>query len=194
MHKPSKSERKKDRIQSLDREIKEIKMKNMELQQQKTVRMDDEQLQRFFDELTQRIEWSTNRIVDETPQEIDALLQQQQNNDKFSYFIKWSIAFLFFAIAILSAYSLYNIWGQFWNAGWADRVALFIAALASFICAVLGIEILKEKDRNYILSIFSALVALVALIVTLVGDCETGLVFDVQKRQTPDFVGDKQEK
>lgn len=27
-----------------------------------------------------------------------------------------------------------------------------------------------------------------------IGDCETGLVFDVQKRQTPDFVGDKQEK
>lgn len=27
-----------------------------------------------------------------------------------------------------------------------------------------------------------------------VGDCETGLAFDVQKRQTPDFVGDKQEK
>ena len=24
-----------------------------------------------------------------------------------------------------------------------------------------------------------------------VGDCETGLVFDVQKRQMPDFVGDK---
>lgn len=28
----------------------------------------------------------------------------------------------------------------------------------------------------------------------MIGDCETGLVFDVQKRQTPDFVGDKQEK
>ena len=28
----------------------------------------------------------------------------------------------------------------------------------------------------------------------ILGDCETGLVFDVQKRQTPDFVGDKQEK
>ncbi len=27
-----------------------------------------------------------------------------------------------------------------------------------------------------------------------IGDCETGLVFDVQKRQTPDFLGDKQEK
>ena len=30
--------------------------------------------------------------------------------------------------------------------------------------------------------------------VVIIGDCETGLVFDVQKRQTPDFVGDKQEK
>ena len=30
--------------------------------------------------------------------------------------------------------------------------------------------------------------------VNIIGDCETGLVFDVQKRQTPDFVGDKQEK
>ena len=29
------------------------------------------------------------------------------------------------------------------------------------------------------------------LIRNLIGDCETGLVFDVQKRQMPDFVGDK---
>ena len=64
----------------MEREIKEIKMKNMELQQQKTVRMDDEQLQRFFDELTQRIEWSTNRIVDETPrsEEHTSELQSQR--------------------------------------------------------------------------------------------------------------------
>ncbi len=27
--------------------------------------------------------------------------------------------------------------------------------------------------------------------VGIIGDCETGLVFDVQKRQMPDFVGDK---
>ena len=31
-------------------------------------------------------------------------------------------------------------------------------------------------------------------VIFILGDCETGLVFDVQKRQTPDFVGDKQEK
>lgn len=34
-------------------------------------------------------------------------------------------------------------------------------------CIILGIDIFKEKDRNYIISLFSALVALVALIVTL---------------------------
>ena len=27
-----------------------------------------------------------------------------------------------------------------------------------------------------------------------VGNCETGLAFDVQRRQTPDFLGDEQEK
>ena len=31
-----------------------------------------------------------------------------------------------------------------------------------------GIEVLREKDRNYIVALFSALVSLVALIVTLV--------------------------
>ena len=34
-------------------------------------------------------------------------------------------------------------------------------------CIILGIDIFKEKDRNYIISLFSALVALVALVVTL---------------------------
>lgn len=28
----------------------------------------------------------------------------------------------------------------------------------------------------------------------ILGNCETGLAFDVQRRQTPDFVGDEQEK
>lgn len=30
--------------------------------------------------------------------------------------------------------------------------------------------------------------------INTVGNCETGLAFDVQRRQTPDFVGDEQEK
>lgn len=168
MTKSSKSERKEDRIHSLEQEIASLKKKNAEIQSQKTVRLNDEQLQKFLSELTQRIEWSTNRIVDEKPRSITIESPQHQTNDGFSFFMKWAIAIPFFVVTILIAYSLYNIWGQFWNAGWASRVALFTVAMAGFDSVALGIEILKEKDRNYIVSLFSALVALVALIVTLV--------------------------
>ncbi len=167
LSKLSKTERKEERIQSLERELANLKKKNAELQQQKTIRLNDEQLQSFLDDLTQRIEWSTNRIVDEAPRSIIVKPQENQKSDGFSYFIKWSIAILFFTVAIAIAYSLYSIWGEFWDTGWANRVALFIVAIAGFDCAALGIEILKEKDRNYIISLFSALVALVALIITL---------------------------
>ncbi|MDE6019462.1 MAG: hypothetical protein K2H01_00480 [Ruminococcus sp.] len=166
--KSTKSERKEDRIQCLEREIANLKKKNTELQQQKTVRLNDEQLQGFLDKLTQRIEGSTNRIVDETPRLITVQSQQQQENDGFSVLIKFIIASLFFAVAIVIAYSLYRAWGELWSAGWISRIVLFIVAIAGFDSFVLGVEILKEKDRNYIVSLFSALVALVALIVTLV--------------------------
>ena len=168
MSKPSKSERKEDRIQSLERELANQKKKNFELQQQKTVRLNDEQLQNFLDELTERIEWSTNRIVDETTKTTVVHTTVNHPNDGFSYFMKLSIAILFFVFAGMIAYSLFNIWGEFWNAGWARRIALFIVAIAGFDSFILGVEILKEKDRNYIVSLFSALVALVALIVALV--------------------------
>lgn len=168
MSKTSKSERKEDLIQNLERENANLKKKNAELQQQKTVRLNEEQLQDFLDELTQRIEWSTNRIVDETPRSITVNSQERPKSDGFSYFMKWIIAVPFFAVAIAIVYSLHSVGGELWSTGWANRVALFIVALAGFDCAVLGIEILKEKDRNYIVSLFSALVALVALIVALV--------------------------
>ena len=168
MSKPSKSERKEDRIQSLEKELAKQKRINVELRQQKTVRLNDEQLQDFLDDLTQRIEWSTNRIVDETPKTTMVHATEIQRNDGFSFIIKWIVASLFFAVSITIAYSLYSIWGEFWSAGWTNRIALFIVAVVSFDCFILSIEIIKEKDRNYIIALFSALVAFVALIVTLI--------------------------
>lgn len=168
MSNSSKSDRKENRIHQLEKEVSEQKKKTIELQKQKTIRLDDDQVEGFLDDLTQRIEWSTNRIVDETPRSIIVKPQENQKSDGFSYFIKWSIAILFFTVAIAIIYSLYSICGEFWDTGWANRVALVIVAIAGFDCAALGIEILKEKDRNYIISLFSALVALVALIVALI--------------------------
>ena len=168
MSKPSKSERKEDHIQSLEKELAKQKRINAELRQQKTVRLNDEQLQDFLDDLTQRIEWSTNRIVDETPKTTMVHATENQRNDGFSFIIKWIVASLFFAVSITIVYSLYSIWGEFWSAGWTNRIALFIVAVVSFDCFILSIEIIKEKDRNYIIALFSALVAFVALIVTLI--------------------------
>lgn len=168
LSKPSKSERKEEQIQSLEREVTNLKKKNAELQQQKTVRLDNEQLQGVLDELTQRIVWSTNKIVDETPKTTVVYTTKNQPNDGFAVFIKLVIASLFFAVTSVIAISLYSTWGELWNTGWISRIVLFFIAVIGFDCFILGIEILKEKDRNYIVSLFSALVALVALIVTLV--------------------------
>ena len=168
MSKPSKSERKENRVQGLEREIVNLKKKNAELQRQKTIQFNDDQLQGFLDELTRRIEWSTNRIVDEVPRSIIVNSQQRQANDVFSDLMKWSIAIPFLAGTIAITYTLCSFGAKFWNSGWANRIALFIVVLAGVDCFALAIDILKEKDRNYIVSLFSALVALVALIVALV--------------------------
>lgn len=168
MPKPSKSERKEDRIQILEREIANVKKKNTELQQQKTVLLNDTQLQNFLDELTDRIEWSTNRVVDEMPRSIAIKSQEWQENDGFSTILKWMIGMPFFVFAISIGYSLYNHWGEFWCLGFEHKISLFVVAIAVFDCIALGIEIIREKDRNYVVSLFSALVALIALILTLV--------------------------
>ena len=109
MSNSSKSERKQNRLQQLEKELAEQKKKNAELQKQKTIRLDDEQVEGFLDDLTQRIEWSTNRIVDETPRSIIVKPQENQKSDGFSYFIKWSIAILFFTVAIAIVYSSFKL-------------------------------------------------------------------------------------
>ena len=168
MSKPSKSERKEDRIQQLERELSSIKKKNAELQQQKTIYINDEQMQNFLDDLTKRVEWSTNRIVDEMPRSTTVRYQDNQINDGFSVTLKLIMGITFITASIVIAYHLFNIWGQFWSEGWATQISLIIIAIADIDCLLLGIEIFKEKDRNYIVSLFSALIALVALIVTLI--------------------------
>ena len=168
MSKPSKAERKEDRLQQLERQLAEQKKKNAELQKQKTILLDDEQVESILDNLTQRIEWSTNRIIDESQKPIVIQTNDKTQQDGFSFIIKWSIASFFFIVTLVIGYLLYRIWDNYWGISWEHRIALFIVAMAGCDCFLLGIDILKEKDRNYIVALFSALVALVALIVTLV--------------------------
>ena len=170
MSKPSKSTRKDDKLQQLERELAAQKKKNAELQKQKTIRLDDEQLESIFTRLEQDIEWSTDRVVDEMPRCITTpqLGERKNNSDFFSLILRAIIALIFFVLAGCLIYTIFTYGRQYWNEGMAQRFALIFVAITGFDCFLLGIEILKEKDRNYIVALFSALVALVALIVTLV--------------------------
>ena len=132
-----------------------------------TVRLDAEQENRLLDELTQRMEWSTNRIVDEVKPHY-VVNAPENKSDGFSLLIKCiiGIPILIFGAAI--ACFLYQNAATYWQQGFSAQFAVVMIGILGFDCIVLGIEVLREKDRNYIVALFSALVSLVALIVTLV--------------------------
>lgn len=132
-----------------------------------TVRLDAEQENRLLDELTQRMEWSTNRIVDEVKPHY-VVNAPENKSDGFSLLIKCiiGIPILIFGAAI--ACFLYQNAATYWQQGFSTQFAVVMIGILGFDCIVLGIEVLREKDRNYIVALFSALVSLVALIVTLV--------------------------
>lgn len=162
-----KSKQEENRIRQLERDVADLKKEDTELKNNKTVHLDNEQVESILKDLTSRIELSTNRIVDKSQKPITTS-DKSERPDVFSFAIKCTIASFFFVAAIAVYYALCNAWDRLWNAGWENRVSLFIMAIAGVDCVFLGIDIFLEKDRNYIISLFSALVALVALVVTLV--------------------------
>lgn len=74
---------------------------------------------------------------------------------------------LFFIAATLIVHFLCTAWNQCWAGGWTKIATWIIGAVAAIDCGGLGIEIFREKDRDYIVSLFSAFVALAALVVAL---------------------------
>lgn len=166
--KTSKGARKEDRIQQLENELAQAKKKLT--QQSKTVRFDSSQVEAFVDQLTERLEWSTNRIVDELEPDYSFMLpymQQERTEDAFSSLIKWVLGFVFAALGALGIIGLIANWSACWIGG-VHNVATIIVFFICLICVVLGIDLFREKDRKYIVSLFSALVSLAALVVALV--------------------------
>ena len=86
----TRSHRKNKELESIKRELQEI---NEKIQATTTVKMDADQMEFFLNELTERIEWSTNRIVDESKEKIMISPPlSQERKDGFSYLIKKQIA------------------------------------------------------------------------------------------------------
>jgi len=139
-----------------------------ELIEQKTIYLDETQVSKFLDELTERIEWSTNRIVDEVAPTHVAIKTHYADRGGFPWLLKCTIGIpiMLFGVAMLIV--LYQSAGLYWDQGLGMRLAAMFLGITAFDCLCLGVEIFREKDRNYIVALFSALVSLVALIIALV--------------------------
>jgi len=164
MSKKSKSERKIDRIQALEKELASKKKKSDD--HSVTIRLDQAQVDEIMDQLTERIEWSTNRIVDKTAPQTPIIIKSKKT-DMFSSVIRWILFFVFVGFGVGLIAVLVSNWSSYWTGG-ANNISTLCVILIGLISTVIGVDIFREKDRNYIISLFSALVALVALIVTLV--------------------------
>ena len=139
------------------------------IEKNKTTCLDEAQLTKFLDELTERIEWATNRIVDETaPKQVVVQPAKTTNTDGFSWLLKCSIGIPIMLFGIGLFIVLWQSANLYWAQGWNMRLVVTFLGITAFDCLCLGVEIFREKDRNYIVALFSALVSLVALIVTLV--------------------------
>lgn len=164
--KASKARRKEKRIQQLEKEVAEQK-KGKTQKEIQTVYMDEVQIDEFLKALTERVEWSTNRIVDERPRPIIVERDKARELDGVATLLKWSMGALFFIAATLIVHFLSTTWNQYWAGGWTKIATWIIGVVAAIDCVGLGIEIFREKDRDYIVSLFSAFVALAALVVAL---------------------------
>ena len=154
MSKASRSERKECRIQNLERELASVKKEMAKIRQQKTVHLDDKQMQSFLDGLIEQMELSTNEIVDKIPESETGNTMQKQPRDGFSLFMKCSIAILFFSFTGCCVIGLFSTWEHFWNEGWMSRMALFVVAIAGFDCFIGNRNMQRKRSKLYCITIF----------------------------------------
>ena len=160
--------RKRNKNRFRSHKTEQISVSAEELEQLRSIRLDETQLNEFVNELTHRIEWSTNRIVDESKPAYVTVQTQNSSAGGFSWLLKCIIGIPIMLVGIgILAFMCQSI-GLYWTQGWSMRLALLFLGIAAFDCLCLGVEIFRERDRNYIIALFSALVSLVALIITLV--------------------------
>lgn len=107
--KASKARRKEKRIQQLEKEVAEQK-KGKTQKEIQTVYMDEVQIDEFLKALTERVEWSTNRIVDERPRPIIVERDKARELDGVATLLKWSMGALFFIAATFNcSFFMYNL-------------------------------------------------------------------------------------
>ena len=161
--KKSKCYKQEQRIKQLENEVEDLK-RALE-QQTKTVQFDEQQIEKILAKITNEIDISTNKICDEVNQAVKSI--REPKTDEISEFIKMLLGTLLIAVAISIVIFIFIDWARFLNNGLVGIIYLVVHVIYSCIFITMGRILFKEKDRNYIVSLFSAVVALTALFVTL---------------------------
>lgn len=111
---------------------------------------------------------SGSKISDKIVKDLSATLSEEkpQRNDLFSLLIKIVLSASFGLVAFFLGASIILGWQKLWVGGLQNfGVIILLSYCVTFV--VIAIDIWREKDRNYLISIFSCLVALSAFLLTL---------------------------
>lgn len=132
------------------------------------IKIYDKQLNEFIKKI-EIIHDSQNKKIEATLVRINNENKKNEEvNDGFSKFVRWLLTILFCGFGIFMILGTINSIKTLWNGNFINDLAVIILFIISICSIVLGISIHKIKNRNYLISVFSALVAFTALIVALI--------------------------
>lgn len=103
-------------------------------------------------------------------EEIKIILKDatEPKKDRFSQFVKISLAIAFILLGILLLFTALIDFKILWGNTLIEHISYIILFILLFSLIPVGVGIYKEKDRNYIISVLSAIVSIIALIISII--------------------------
>lgn len=103
-------------------------------------------------------------------EEIKIILKDatEPKKDRFSQFVKISLAIAFIGLSILLLFTALIDFKILWGNTLIEHISYIILFILLFLLIPVGVGIYKEKDRNYIISVLSAIVSIIALIISII--------------------------
>ena len=132
------------------------------------VQFNEKQLKFILNEI-KLIHENQNEQINESLKAInDYNLEQNKIKDIFSRIVRWTMFSLFIVVGLMLCIGAISLLPSIWNDDFFNNSAIVILIVLGIILIILGISIIKINDRNYLISVFSSIVALAALIVSII--------------------------
>lgn len=144
------------------------KIKNIESNNSnESVKLNDKQLELVLKEIRSMHENQNDQINKSLKEIGDLNLIQNKVSDNFSRIVRWTMFSLFIVIGIILTLGVLINICTLLSPNIFNNIAVIILLILGIILIILGFSIIKIDDRNYLISVFSAIVALAALIVAI---------------------------